>query len=286
MRPAGVEAFRLLDAGTAERGRRFNVEIPPASPLFAGHFPGHPILPGVVHLVLVERALHDLTDRGSSLSAVRALKLRRPVVPGDALDLLVDFPDGDGWARFELRRGEEGISSGAVQVGRSAEPQRGPGDEALPADENLPAIEALIPHAPPARFIRGVLTASAEEIVCVAEIPLLHPLVEDGRLSSVMGIETGAQAAAVLESLSARKEASGPRIGYLVGVREAHFTASSLNADHPLRVTARLQGGAYPLSIYGIVVESLGCEAVACTISTFIADSQEGGEVSLSTRGG
>ena len=61
----GTHPFRLL--ATGEEGR-FRVEIPAASPLFAGHFPGHPILPGIAHLAIVERAL------GIPLAAVRSVQ--------------------------------------------------------------------------------------------------------------------------------------------------------------------------------------------------------------------
>ena len=33
------------------------IAIPEGSPFFAGHFPGHPILPGIAHLALLARAL-------------------------------------------------------------------------------------------------------------------------------------------------------------------------------------------------------------------------------------
>src|SRR3954469_9447114 len=98
------DLFQLL--ATGETGR-FHVEISAASPLFAGHFPGHPIFPGIAHLGVVERAL------GTPLAAVRGIRLRRPVTPGETLDLLLT-PGGDGWSRFEIRRDGEAVGGGAV----------------------------------------------------------------------------------------------------------------------------------------------------------------------------
>ncbi len=248
----------------SEGSRRFRVEIPRESPWFEGHFPGHPILPGIAHLAVAERAL-------GSLAAVRFLKLRRPVTPGDVLDLAVRESD-DGWVQFELRRGEETVSGGTVRIGPVDSPE--PDDAALWEDKDASPVEGLLPHAPPARFVRGVLTASAAEIVCAAEIPPLHPLVEAGRLPAFAGIEAAAQAAAVLEALNRRREASGPRIGYLVGIREARFAVARLPAGRPLRVAARLRGGAFPLSIYEIAVGEPGGELVTGSISTFVAVEQ------------
>ena len=256
---AGGEVFRLLDV----REGRFRVEIPLASPLFDGHFPGHPILPGIAHLALVGRAL-------GSVWAVRSVKLRRPVLPGSALDLLLGAPEDDGWVRFELRREDGAVSSGSILTCQREDAAGEPYDPALPAGTGFPSVEGLLPHAPPARFVSGIFTASEEEIVCAAEIPPFHPLADGGRVPAFVGIEAGAQAAAVLEALNRRQDAAGPRIGYLVGVRQARFALAAFATGRPLRVAARLVSGAFPLSIYEIAVGEPGREVLTGSISTFI----------------
>lgn len=255
------EPFRLWPAEKGDR-RRFTVEIPASSPLFEGHFPGHPILPGVAQLALVESAL------GAPLAAVRSVKLRRPVVPGEDLELSLGDPDGDGWTRFELRREGEAVSSGALNTGTTRTvPSTSPPN--LPPPGAFSPVEDLLPHALPARLICGVLEASSEGIVAVAEIPPGHPLVADGLAPALLGIEAAAQAAGVLEALQ-RTDAPGPRIGYLVGIREARLLGS-FPAGRLFLATARLLGGAFPLSIYEIVVEGI----VTGTISTYIAIRDE-----------
>jgi predicted hotdog family 3-hydroxylacyl-ACP dehydratase len=247
----------------AEGGRLFRVQIPGGSPLFLGHFPGHPILPGIAHLAVVEYAL------GAPLAAVRSLKLRRPVAPGEILELALKDPEEDGWTRFELRREGEPVSGGAVRTAP-------PGDEAPAAAPpqpvgGFPPIEDLLPHAPPARLLRDIVEASPEEIRALAEIPPRHPLAGGGLAPAFLGIEAAAQAAAALEALDRKQKTPGPRIGYLVGVREACFGVAALPTGRSFRVTARLQGGAFPLSIYEIAVGEPGREIVTGTISTYLA---------------
>lgn len=66
---------------------------------FQGHFPGHPVMPGVLLLEAMAQAggllmLFDLDDRESKLfyfTGVERARFRRPVVPGDQVRLEVDL---------------------------------------------------------------------------------------------------------------------------------------------------------------------------------------------------
>ena len=250
---SGGEAFRLVAAG--EEGR-FRIEIPAASPLFTGHFPGQPILPGVAHLAIVERAL------GIPLGALRAFRVRQPVLPGESLNLSLGALDPEGWLRFEIRRKEAVVAGGSVQTspaGGGAEPE-------APPVPGIGELSVLLPHAPPALLVRSVLAAAEEEIDCVAEIPPDHPLAAAGRAPACLAVEAAAQAAAVLEAMARREDDPGARVGYLVGIREASFATPLLPAGRAFRVTARLAGSAPPLSIYEIAASG----GVTATISTFI----------------
>jgi 3-hydroxyacyl-[acyl-carrier-protein] dehydratase len=247
---------------------RHRIEIPADSPFFVGHFPGHPILPGIAHPLLAARALGVSTR----IAEIPSLKLRSPVRPGDALDLSGSGPEEDGTVRFELRRGAEGVSQGTLRI---ASPQWN-GTPSLsvaaePAAGSLP-IAMLLPHQPPARLLHGVLDASAEALTGLAEIPAGSPFVEDGQAPAFLGLEAAAQGAAALEALN-RRDASGPRIGYLVGLRNARFNTPWLPAGRPFRLTVRLAGSAAPLSIYEVTVEGGdGAELVRGTISTYITE--------------
>lgn len=55
-------------------------------PSAAGHFPGHPIIPGAVLLEAVIEAVAGANGGGRDL-AIRSVKFLQPVRPGDALRL-------------------------------------------------------------------------------------------------------------------------------------------------------------------------------------------------------
>jgi 3-hydroxyacyl-[acyl-carrier-protein] dehydratase len=68
-------------------------------PFFVGHFPGHPVMPGVLILEALAQAAallaclsmrpEERTDKVTYLMGIDGARFRRPVVPGDRLELKV-----------------------------------------------------------------------------------------------------------------------------------------------------------------------------------------------------
>ncbi len=67
-------------------------------PFFQGHFPGHPIMPGVLVVEAMAQAgalimLSEIADRGSKLAVftgIEKAKFRRPITPGDQIRFEVE----------------------------------------------------------------------------------------------------------------------------------------------------------------------------------------------------
>ena len=67
-------------------------------PYFVGHFPGHPVMPGVLQVEAMAQVASILLSRVTGLSgkigyfmSADAVKFRKPVVPGDTLFIEVEM---------------------------------------------------------------------------------------------------------------------------------------------------------------------------------------------------
>ena len=87
-----IDQVRVLEAGEASIGIK-NVTI--NEPFFQGHFPGQPVMPGVLSLESMAQAtaflmLHELDDplkKNMFISGVDKVRYRRLITPGDTLNI-------------------------------------------------------------------------------------------------------------------------------------------------------------------------------------------------------
>jgi len=96
-------------------------------PAFAGHFPGRPLLPGVVLLSLVMETLAQAPALQARLGAtpqIDNVKFLAPVGPG-AMVLVILRPTaqaGSSAVAFELRCGTQTVARGQLNHARQADP--------------------------------------------------------------------------------------------------------------------------------------------------------------------
>lgn len=102
-----LETFEMVDRvlERAEGRIRCACRIPEASPVFDGHFPGFPLLPGVLMIeIMAQSAGWLLVERSGRtriavLAKVGEAKLRGQVRPGAALEAEAELiHDGSGYA--------------------------------------------------------------------------------------------------------------------------------------------------------------------------------------------
>lgn len=100
--------------------REYTTTVHEDSDYFRGHFPGHPVLPGVVQLeaIVFELSVKAWQDLGS-LQALRRLKFRRIIEPNSVLRVTLEREEPSR-VRFaiHLNGGAENCSSGILCFGQ------------------------------------------------------------------------------------------------------------------------------------------------------------------------
>ena len=246
------------------------IAVPADGPLFEGHFPGRPILPGIAELVLIARAL---APGGAAVSAIPFARFRGLVLPADRLEVEA-VPRGDDGVRFEVRRAGEVVANGAMTFGAPHRDDTGAMAVASRATRGAPPLDELIPHRPPMRFVERILGEAEDGATCLARVPAACALVTRGVTPTFVALEAAAQTAAVWEALRRSRDAgaASSRMGYLVSLRDAAFYQRTIPADTDLIATIRLVASAPPLTTYVVDVVVLGECALRGTIGTYLSD--------------
>jgi 3-hydroxyacyl-[acyl-carrier-protein] dehydratase len=101
---------RIVDLKVDERTITVEAHVPVTNTIFEGHFPGHPIMPGVLLIEAMAQTsgwlLIAMTkfERMPFLAAVKEAKMRSFVNPGDTLNIVAGIVhEGSGYAITEAK---------------------------------------------------------------------------------------------------------------------------------------------------------------------------------------
>jgi len=216
---------------------------------FQGHFPGHPIMPGVLQLEAMKQ-LSELAVRGKLdpaggadvyMKAASKVKFRRPANPGDRLKISAEIQEigADSALVKTSIATASGVASEAV-ISLAVRPLDA-APAALPCDFNefdktdavlmdISRVVELMPHRFPFLLIDYVASMEGERVIAVKNITANEPIFAgDSKLavlpeSILCEIAAQSGCACVL----ARPENAG-KIGYFMAIENAE----SLAPVHP-----------------------------------------------------
>jgi len=101
---------RIVDINLADRKISSEATVPTTSTIFEGHFPGYPLMPGVLLIETMAQTSGWLVvalnrfERMPFLAAVKEAKLRTFVTPGQKLSITAHLAhDGSGYAVTEAK---------------------------------------------------------------------------------------------------------------------------------------------------------------------------------------
>jgi 3-hydroxyacyl-[acyl-carrier-protein] dehydratase len=113
-----VDSFEVIEPGKRGQGSKW---LDPASPFFADHFPGNPLMPGVLLVECAAQTAGALWQKPGAafLAAVTQFRFIKPVFPDQKLEIEVTLVKDFGTlAQFEtiLRVGEEVVAQGRLTL--------------------------------------------------------------------------------------------------------------------------------------------------------------------------
>jgi 3-hydroxymyristoyl/3-hydroxydecanoyl-(acyl carrier protein) dehydratase len=246
-------------------------------PVFQGHFPGHPIMPGVLQVEAMEQvaqiAVRDRLDPAGQqevfLKSLRKVKFRKPANPGDRLQVEVDVlgvEGGEAQVRA-VNRIHAGISCQA-ELTLGVRPRLMPDRmerEYTDIDKNSDiamdtnGIVRIIPHRFPFLLVDYIVSFADPKVLAVKNVtagdPIMHHYSPDYVvLPGTVQAEIIAQAGAVL--MLSRPENQG-KIAYFMSIDESQcfhpvFPGDQLRIDVELPESkSRFGRGHGSLSVAG-----------------------------------
>ncbi len=104
----------LIAKRTSSKHSELDFIIPPEHVCFEGHFPGHPILPGVVQVGWAVIYSEELYGYASGLDRLERVKFMHPILPGMRLTLHLKVDNERRKIQYEYRDSTNSYASGTL----------------------------------------------------------------------------------------------------------------------------------------------------------------------------
>lgn len=98
----------------------FSLHIAADNPFLEGHFPGRPVLPGVICLKWAEELARQHFGLGGGIAGLKGVKFQHLIQPGTVVVLELDYRAGNGWLDFRYHSPRARHAQGSIRFGAGA----------------------------------------------------------------------------------------------------------------------------------------------------------------------
>lgn len=111
---AGVTALPLvIDQSLSDDGVELRLHVDAGHHCFSGHFPGFPLVPGVVQVAWAVQLAEQFLPAKGAVQTLDRLKFMRPICPGDTISLTLQRVGADQ-VRFAYRNDDLSLAAGRL----------------------------------------------------------------------------------------------------------------------------------------------------------------------------
>jgi 3-hydroxymyristoyl/3-hydroxydecanoyl-(acyl carrier protein) dehydratase len=207
--PTGPWVVAAQDWPVVRSGATVSAVLPvrPTEPVFAGHYPDFPVLPGVCVVECVHRTAVATAPAAAELTAVELARFLGPVGPGDELTIELTWSEAKtGWCcSAEVRTATTRVATVRLgyQAARPEPPTPPPAPRGGGREFGIETIRELLPHRYPMLLLDRVCDlVPGETVTATKAVRGDEPWYRDGdrdrAYPPALVIESWCQAAGVL----------------------------------------------------------------------------------------
>jgi 3-hydroxymyristoyl/3-hydroxydecanoyl-(acyl carrier protein) dehydratase len=112
-----IDAARISGPQSESDGAAlFEFRFPADDPVFAGHFPGHPLVPGIFQLEMTRAAAEWVLECSLAVREISKAKFQRPMLPGETVKLALKWSVAEGTIRARALFSVRGQPAGETSM--------------------------------------------------------------------------------------------------------------------------------------------------------------------------
>ena len=83
--------YKIHEITREDNSATVRVELLPSHPIYAGHFPGQPVVPGVCTLTIIKECIEKVLGRSTSYASIKECKYMSALIPEGNLYITISI---------------------------------------------------------------------------------------------------------------------------------------------------------------------------------------------------
>ena len=83
--------YKIHSIEAAENNYKIEVELLPNHPIYEGHFPGQPVVPGVCTLTIIRECIGKILSKPVSFATIKECKYVSALIPEEGLKIMLNL---------------------------------------------------------------------------------------------------------------------------------------------------------------------------------------------------